>query len=285
LSFDKNSKNLPNSICFSHEISNHNFIFSYICSNNLYMKSSLLKIISVLLWSWFLISSIIFTPVLLVIMLLSFLFDRKRKILHLFSCFWGAQYIWVNPFWRLIISGREHIEKGKVYMMISNHQSLVDIVVIYSLFRHFAWTSKLENFKLPFVGWVLSANRSIRIYRNSKQAFDLFRDQALKTIERGSSIMIFPEGTRSKNGQLGSFKEGAFKIIHEMKLDVLPIVLDGTSKAIPKKGWSLTGKQRMILKVLPPVSYVEIADESANETRIRIRTILEKELMKIRNTV
>jgi 1-acyl-sn-glycerol-3-phosphate acyltransferase len=247
------------------------------------MKTFFLKIISVLLWSWFLFSSIIFTPVLLILLIFSFLVDRKRKLLHLFSCFWGAQYIWVNPFWRLKISGRENIEKGKVYMMMSNHQSLVDIVVIYSLFRHFAWTSKLENFKLPFVGWVLSANRSIRIYRNSNQAFELFREQALKTIQRGSSIMIFPEGTRSKNDQLGHFKDGAFKIIHEMKMDVLPMVLDGTSKAIPKKGWSLTGKQRMVLKVMPPVPFDEIANETVGETKAKLRTLILNELLKIRN--
>lgn len=267
------------------KISSPDSIFSYICNNIFDMKTFFLKIISVLLWSWFLVSSVIFTPILYIILAITFLFDKKRRLLHLFSCFWGAQYIWVNPFWRLKIFGREHMEKGKVYVMVSNHQSLVDIVVIYSLFRHFTWTSKQENFKLPFVGWVLSANRSVRVYRNSKQAFEQFREQAGKTITRGSSIMVFPEGTRSKKGELGSFKDGAFRIIHEMKLDVLPLVLDGTSKAIPKKGWSLTGKQRMTLKILPAVPYSEIANESVQETKLRIRTIIENELAGLRNSI
>jgi len=245
------------------------------------MKTVFLKITSVFLWCWFLISSVLLTPILALLWLLTSWFDKNLRILHLFSCFWGAQYIWVNPFWKLKITGRENLKKGKTYLMVSNHQSLVDIIVIYSIFRHFRWTSKAENFKLPFVGWVLAANRSIRIYRASPKAFQLFHDQAVNALKSGNSLMVFPEGTRSPDGEMGNFKDGSFHIAQEMGVDILPMVLDGSSKAIPKKGWSLTGKQNIRLKILPSVSS---SDENIayKELRRKVYTIISDELNRMR---
>lgn len=166
--------------------------------------------------------------------------------------------------------------------MVTNHQSLVDIVVIYSLFRHFRWTSKVENFRLPFVGWVLTFNRSVRVYRNDPDAFEKFRKIAVSELNRGNSIMVFPEGTRSRTGELGRFREGAFRIALETEADILPMVLDGTSRAIPKSGWSLTGRQKMILKILDPVPYNEYLDSSADEIKNLVRAKIETELIKLR---
>ncbi len=245
------------------------------------MKDILLKILSLILWTWFLISSVLFTPVILVLWAVTSWFDRNRRILHQFSCFWGAQYIWVNPLWRLKIIDRNKFDDRKAYVVISNHQSLVDIIVIYSLFKHFRWTSKAENFSLPFVGWVLALNRSIKIYRGRSEAFKLFQDQAKEALAGGNSILVFPEGTRSKDGRIGNFKDGAFRIAHQMKADIQALILDGTSRAIPKKGWSLRGKQRIVLKVLDPVPYTEIKNLSVGETRKKFQQMISDELHEI----
>lgn len=246
------------------------------------MSDFLLKTISVIMWLWFLLSSIILSPFLVVLWLLTVLWDRKLRVLHQFSCFWGAQYIWMNPLWKLKIYGRKNFKRNGKYVVISNHQSLADIVVIYSLFRHFRWTSKKENFKLPFVGWVLSFNRSIKIYRKDIDAFEKFRTHAVKELQSGNSIMVFPEGTRSKNGLLGRFREGAFKIAMETGADILPMVLDGTSRAIPKKGWSLTGREKMILKVLEPIPFEEYKDRKARDVMKLVHGIIARELDAIR---
>lgn len=246
------------------------------------MKSIVLKIISVLMWIWFLLSSIVLTPVLVFLWLLTFWWDHNLRILHRFSCFWGAQYIWMNPLWKLKITDRGKFDDNKAYIIVSNHQSLADILVIYSLFKHFRWTSKVENFKTPFVGWVLSFNRSIKVFRNEKDAFERFQNQAVKELKSGNSIMVFPEGTRSKKGDLGRFKDGAFRIALETGSDILPMVLDGTSKAIPKKGWSLTGKQEMILKILDPLPYDNFKDIDYQELNKGIRKIIGDELNLLR---
>lgn len=246
-------------------------------------NSFLLKTLSIILWTWFLVSSVLFTPIITVLWVLTFWFDRNLRIVHKFSCFWGAQYIWTTPLWRLKISDREKFDDRKPYILISNHQSLVDIIVIYSLFKHFRWTSKVENFKLPFVGWVLAFNRSIKVYRTSPEAYRLFKNQAEGAYMKGNSIMIFPEGTRSKDGHLGKFKEGAFRLAHDLRADVLPLVLDGSAKAIPKSGWSLTGKQKIVLKVLDPVPYSEFHNLDVKDTRIKFQNIIAHELTFLRN--
>ncbi len=242
------------------------------------MHSFFLKLISAVLWLWFVISSLILTPPLFVIWGLTFFFDRRLRILHLYSCFWGAQYIWVNPLWRLKIIDREKFKSSRAQVVVSNHQSLVDIIVIYSLFKHFRWTSKLENFRLPFVGWVLRMNKSIKIFRNDPDAYEKFREQALKALSDGNSIMIFPEGTRSKNTRLRKFKEGAFRIALETGSDILPVVLNGTGKAIPKKGWSLEGKQKLVCRVLDPLSYDVFKNKTAAETAEMTHQIIQKAL-------
>lgn len=235
------------------------------------IRKSGLIIISALLWLQFIISSIVLTPLLILLWLITSPFDRQLRILHLFSCFWGAQYIWVNPFWSLEITDRYKFDDRQPHIVVCNHQSLVDIIVIYSLFRHFKWTSKAENFRLPFVGWVLAFNNSIKVYRGAQDAYDKFAKQAMKVIEQGSSIMIFPEGTRSINGRMGRFKDGAFMLAHEAKVPILPMLLDGTAAAVPKKGWVIQGKGKISLRVLDPVSYDDFKGLSVKETRELVR--------------
>lgn len=241
-----------------------------------------LKALSILLWTWFLVSSVLFTPVILALWGLTFWFDRNLRVVHLFSCFWGAQYIWTNPLWSLKIINRHKFDDRKACIVISNHQSLVDILVIYSLFKHFRWTSKMENFKLPFVGWVLSLNRSIKVHRQSTEAYALLKEQAEKAITKGNSLVIFPEGTRSKDGNLGRFKDGAFRLAHDLQADVLPMVLDGSAKAIPKSGWSLRGTQRIHLKVLDPMPYEKFADLDIPGTRAKFQDLIKNELESLR---
>ncbi len=246
------------------------------------MKRFSLNVLSVLLWILFILSCLILTPVLLALWFLTFLFDKNLWLVHRFSCFWGALYIWMVPLWSLKITGREKLNDKHVKIMVSNHQSFADILVVNSLFRHFRWTSKVENFRLPFVGWVLSINRSIRIYRGAGDAFQRFKDQSVKSLSEGNSLVIFPEGTRSRTGEMGKFKEGAFMLALQTKTDIYPMVLDGTSKAIPRSGWALTGRQKMVLKVLDPVPYESFKDDKPAELAEKVHSIIETALKELR---
>jgi 1-acyl-sn-glycerol-3-phosphate acyltransferase len=237
-----------------------------------------LVIVSLLLWAHFLLSSILLTPFLILLWLVTRPFDPQLRLLHKFSCFWGAQYIWVNPLWSLKIQNKARFNDKFPQILVSNHQSLVDILVIYSLFKHFKWTSKVENFRLPFVGWVLTFNNSIPVHRGAYDAYVKFSGMAMQTLCAGSSIVMFPEGTRSMTGKLGKFKEGAFMLAHDAKVPILPVVIQGTSSAIPKKGWIIRSKQKITLKILDPVPYADFKELSVKETSAMIYEKIQKAL-------
>jgi len=124
------------------------------------------------LLSYVVIFSLVFglLPFAVIIWLTTYPFDKRLLVLHYYSCFWGSMFVWTNPMWRVAVSNRDRIQKGKTYILVSNHQSMLDICLIYTLFKPFKWVSKAENFLLPVVGWNLRMNKYIRIERESRKS-------------------------------------------------------------------------------------------------------------------
>ena len=183
---------------------------------------------TVLFWIFFGLTMVLmFFPALL-IWLVTLPFDRNRKILHIYSCFWGSLYTWCNPFLKVTIEGREKLEKGRSYVYCPNHSSMMDIVILYRLFRHFKWVSKTEIMRVPFLGWNMRLNGYLGIDRKSPRSQIRMMKDAESLLNRGSSIMIFPEGTRSKDGRLGKFRDGAFLLSDKTKAPVVPIAISGS---------------------------------------------------------
>jgi len=167
--------------------------------------------------------------------------------------------------------------------MVCNHQSMLDIPIIYRIFLHFKWIAKASLFKVPVIGWNLWLNRSIRIERNNTKSQRKMLRQCIENIKRGSSVMIFPEGTRSRNGELRAFKEGAFFIALKQKTDIVPMVLDNSYKALPEKGIIPKRKQDVSLNILPPVPYETFKDMSIRQLSEHIHTIISGELKRMRS--
>lgn len=236
------------------------------------------RILSLLFWAFILFSSIVLFPIAVVIWAVTFLVDRRLVLLHRFTCFWASIYTWTNPAWRVAIEGREKIRRGVAYVMVVNHQSLLDILVLFRLFVHFKWVSKIENFRVPLVGWNMSLNRYIRLQRGDADSIQQMMEACEKTLAEGSSIMMFPEGTRSVDGKLKAFKHGAFTLAQRSKCAILPIVVLGTSRALPKRGFVLRGRHRIRVRVLdeiPPESFV---GETVEQLTERVRTQIAAEL-------
>jgi len=209
---------------------------------------------SLLFWAFMLVTSVLLFPIALLIRVVTFPFDRRLAFLHTFSCFWASLYTWCNPLWSVRIGGKEHIDRHAAYVMVCNHQSLVDILVLFRLFVHFKWVSKSENFRIPFVGWDMTLNRYIRIDRGRIRGNLSMMRRAETALEAGSSVMIFPEGTRSAGGALGEFKLGAFELAIRSGRPILPIVVHGTAAALPRRGFILRGKHAIRIRVLEPIS-------------------------------
>jgi 1-acyl-sn-glycerol-3-phosphate acyltransferase len=181
------------------------------------------------------------------------LFDRRLVVLHRFTCFWGSLYTWVNPLWPVTVRGREKIDPRETYVMVANHLSLLDILVLFRLFRHFKWVSKIENFKIPCIGWNMRLNRYIPLRRGNRESIVQMMEACEKTLAEGNSVMMFPEGTRSRNGVLQPFKTGAFELALRSNRPLLPIVVEGTSDALPKRGFVLRGRHPIRVTVLDPI--------------------------------
>lgn len=232
------------------------------------------KIISISFLSFIGISSAFMFPVALCIFVLTFWFDKRLVLLHLFSSFWAAMYLWVMPAWTTTVEGREKIRKKTTYMVVSNHQSQLDILMAFSLFFPFKWVSKASVFKLPFVGWNMVLNRYIKLYRGEGESVKKMMALCEKNLAQGSSVYFFPEGTRSETGMMRPFKHGAFILAHKMKVPVLPIVLNGTKYALPKNSLDFHGKHHLRIRVLDEIPYETYRDLSVEETASMVRQVI-----------
>ena len=220
--------------------------------------------ISIYIWTFFLLSCFFFFPIVLVFWAITYFFDPNGRIIQWISCLWASVLTWANPLWKFTISGKENLPK-EACVMIVNHQSMADILAVYRLFIHFKWIPKTELFKVPFVGWNMTLNRYIRVDRGSKSSHLQLMRRCEETIQKGNSIMIFPEGTRSKDGKIHHFKEGAFFMAKTSKVPVVPIVLKGTFGALPTKGFMMNMRNSIKVKVLPPIPYEQFKDIDTKE--------------------
>jgi 1-acyl-sn-glycerol-3-phosphate acyltransferase len=180
-------------------------------------------------------------------------FDRKRKIVHA-QCFWWTNAVTaLNPYWEVKISGLENIDRHKVYVVASNHQSLADIVLMYKTKMQFKWVAKDSLFKIPVLGWNMLLARHIRLRRGDFSSVKRAYKEAGEWLRNGVSVVFFPEGTRSDNHEIGTFQNGAFKLAIKEKVPILPIMIEGTKNAIPKGSWRFTTKISCVIKVLAPI--------------------------------
>lgn len=236
------------------------------------------RIGSALFWFFIAASSLVLFPVALLIWATTVLFDPRLVVLHRFTCFWASLYSWLNPGWRVHVTGREKVQPGTTYVMVANHQSFLDILVLFRLFVHFKWVSKIEMFRLPCIGWNMTLNRYVKLRRGDRQSVAEMMRACEATLVSGSSIMMFPEGTRSPDGRLQSFKPGAFLLAQRAQVPILPIVVEGTADALPKHGFVLRGRHAIGIRVLDEIPYERVAHLSTEELSDEVRAIFLCEL-------
>ncbi len=205
-------------------------------------------------------------------------FDWNGKITYRVANLWGKLIVQINPFWHIKISGRSHIKKNTAYVLVANHTSLADIVCLYCLGKNFKWIAKDSLFKIPFFGWTMSLLGYIPLKRGEHGSIrDSFRE-AQGWLEKNVSVLFFPEGTRSRTGSLGEFKNGAFKLALLAKKPIVPIVLRGTGEAISKGNATIATKVSGSVKVLPPIEVVHYSEEDYDVLKKKVWNLMNEEL-------
>ncbi|MDD5432063.1 MAG: lysophospholipid acyltransferase family protein [Candidatus Omnitrophica bacterium] len=208
---------------------------------------------SVLIWAVGIFLIVLLFFVMLLLSIILYPFDRKRKIVHA-QCFWWTDAVTaLNPYWDVKVSGLENIDHSKTYVAVSNHQSLADIVLMYKTKMQFKWVAKESLFKIPILGWNMMLAKHIQLKRGDFSSIRKVYRQAGDWLHQGVSVLFFPEGTRSDNHEMGEFQNGAFKLAIKEQVPILPILIEGTKNAIPKGDWKFTTKISCVIKVLPPI--------------------------------
>lgn len=161
-------------------------------------------------------------------------FWKNAEFVHKVQQFWSRSFFWLM-FLPVSVDGQEHIVPGQSYVFVANHQSMFDVWLVYGwLPVIFKWLMKAELRKVPFVGTGCKAAGHIFIdRRNTKAAMESLKEVE-KQLVNGVCTVIFPEGTRSLNGEVGRFKRGAFQIAWDLGLPVIPLSLDGCYEVLPK---------------------------------------------------
>jgi 1-acyl-sn-glycerol-3-phosphate acyltransferase len=212
---------------------------------------------------------------------LIWLFDKKPALVHTARWFrmLGRIVGRVTP-WVIHIDGAEHVDRNQVYVIVSNHQSLADIPLISFLKLDAKWLAKAELFQVPVFGWMMQLSGDVPVERTSPQQAARALLRCGKYLRDRVSVIFFPEGSRSVDGNVQAFNAGAFSLALREQVPILPLVIHGTSRALPRASWMFSGNPEIWLRVLPPVSVegksIKQGGELCEEVRSRIMAGLEE---------
>lgn len=238
---------------------------------------------SIYVWGAIALLFLLWYPMLAIIQL----FDRdptKYRTGRFFR-YVGAAMTYLNPSWKIEVIGELPENPRNPYVIVCNHLSNADIPIISRLPWDMKWIAKIELFRLPVIGRMMTWAKDIPVDRQQKGKREKTLFVAQDIIRNKTSVIFFPEGTRSKTGRVIRFTDGAFILAIKNKVPILPLVIDGTSNALPKHSWVFTGKSNVKLKVLPPVDTSTYSKTKEDIARLRddVRQIIINQLAEWRN--
>jgi 1-acyl-sn-glycerol-3-phosphate acyltransferase len=222
-------------------------------------------------------------PLTFIIWVLVLPFDRKGVVVHWVLVYQALVLTRLMPIWRMDIEGRDKALKGETYVIISNHQSILDTLLLNCLRYRFKWTSKIENTKVPVLGCYIRMAGYFTVNRNDEESKAELLEKSLRCLKSGTSVMLFPEGTRSTDSEIGFFKRGAFQLAIQAGVPVLPVLIDGTGGILPKNGLIFGGGHRIRMKVLDPVLPADFKTEKPEELALKFSSLMKLELRKLRD--
>lgn len=189
--------------------------------------------------------------------------------------FWGYHpgRIWSKVVCRVLllpihVEGRENIDRKQSYVFVANHQGPMDIFLIYGyLGRNFKWMMKKALRRMPLVGYACYKARHIFVDKSGPKAIKETIEHARCTLQGGTSLVVFPEGSRSFTGHMGLFRKGAFQLADELQLPVVPITIDGSFDVLTRMaGFNFVHHHPMRLVIHKPIFPKESSAEEIRRT-------------------
>jgi 1-acyl-sn-glycerol-3-phosphate acyltransferase len=224
------------------------------------------------LWAWLVLvlCILLWFPTLVVVRLLTAPFDRGRYIPGRIFRKIGPAMATLNPLWRFRYSGTIPKNPRKPFVVVSNHESFTDILLISHLPWEMKWLSKAELFRIPIMGWMMWLVGDIPVKRGFGPSALEAMARCRKALDNRVSVMIFPEGTRSRTSELLPFKDGAFRLAIEAGVPILPLAVSGTRTALPPHDWRF-GRSVAEVHVLEPMETagLTLADVAGLKARVR----------------
>ena len=187
---------------------------------------------------------------------------------------------WLNPLWKFHTSGELPKNKRNPYVMVSNHESFVDMLLISHLKIEMKWLSKEAILKIPLVGWMMKMSGDVSLVRGDPSSGAAALKVCETWLDRKMSVMIFPEGTRSLDGEIRAFKDGAFRLAITTGTPILPMAVHGTRSALRKHDWRM-GNTKAEVRVLEPISTEGMTEEDIPVLRERVRDLIVAEVAKM----
>ncbi len=190
---------------------------------------------TVFIISWTVLATILFGPA----MVFASFFSKKGDMPHKIASIWAKSILLASGV-NVKVRGFSNINPDRSYIFMVNHQSFYDIPVLLAHLRvQFRWLAKEELFRIPIFGHAMKGASYISIDRsNRKSAFESLR-RAAETIRNGASVLIFPEGTRSGDGNISPFKKGGFVLAIDSGVPIVPVIIHGT--------WSMMARNRLFI--------------------------------------
>jgi 1-acyl-sn-glycerol-3-phosphate acyltransferase len=224
---------------------------------------------TIIIYLWTILVTIVFGTTAIV----TSLFSRTGNSVHHVAQVWGKSILMISGI-KVSITGLEHLEADRSYIFMSNHQSNFDIPVLFSKLNvQFRWLAKAELFKIPIFGRGMRGAGYISIDRSDRRSAFKSLERAAESIRNGTSVLVFPEGTRSTDGHLLPFKKGGFVLAVDAAVPVVPIIIKGTH-AIMQKGDMLIRRRPVQVQVLSPIDASEFNRKNKDQLIERVRSAM-----------
>lgn len=230
------------------------------------------------IWAWFVLAGclIIWLPLMALVRLVTAPFDKGRYwVGYLFRQI-GVVTATLNPLWRFRVSGTMPKNPRRPYVVVSNHESFVDILLISHLPWEMKWLSKVEILRIPVLGWVMVLAGDVPVERGTRKSALKAMRRCQKVLANKVSVMMFPEGTRSETDEMLPFKEGAFRLAVDSRVPILPVVVRGTRNALPKHGWRF-GRSEAEVRVLEPIETEGLTPKDVPALTEKVRNLIAAE--------